>query len=150
MTYGGKHGIEDTVLKLLRRIGWDHWDPIEIRSLNDVAWQNGAADEYDSYMCEAYRRILAGNTPEAVALYLDGIMENDMSFGAPTPAMHASSVRTVLAISRLVDGNASDVLTPSAPRSPIGSSFQSFLEEEGIAEECNATALKKLAALREI
>jgi hypothetical protein len=150
MTDGAKHEIDDTVLKALRQIGWDHWDPIEIRSFNDVDWRRGAADEYDTYMCEAYRRSVAGETADAVALYLDGIVEHNMSFGPPTPEMHASSLKTARAIRKLVVGTDDGYpITACPPISSIGSSFQSFLEEEGIAEECNAAALQKLAVLRE-
>jgi hypothetical protein len=150
MTDGAKHEIDDTVLKSLRQIGWDHWNPIEIRLFNDVDWRRGAADEYDTYMCEAYRRSVAGEAADAVAFYLDGVVEHNMSFGTPTPEVHASSLKTALAIRKLiVGGDGGYPTTDGTPVSSIGSSFQSFLEEEGIAEECNAAALQKLAVLRE-
>lgn len=83
----------------LRRIGWDHWDPIGIRRLDDSAWQNDAADEYDTYLLQAANMILQGATLETVATYLYDIISDSMALGPPGEAVHRASLRTAEAIS---------------------------------------------------
>ncbi|MBB4333273.1 hypothetical protein [Rhizobium leguminosarum] len=83
----------------LRKIGWDHWDPIGIRQLDDSAWRNNAADEYDTYLLQAANMILQGATCETVAAYLDDIISGSMALGPPSEAVHRASLLTAEAIS---------------------------------------------------
>jgi len=83
----------------LRKIGWDHWDPIRMRQLDDSAWRNNAADEYDTYLLQAANMILQGATVETVAAYLDDIISDSMALGPPSEAVHRASLRTAEAIS---------------------------------------------------
>lgn len=83
----------------LRKIGWDHWDPIRIRQLDDSAWRNNAADEYDTYLLQAANMILQGATCETVAAYLDDIISGSMALGPPSEAVHHASLLTAEAIS---------------------------------------------------
>ncbi|MBX5185104.1 hypothetical protein HJB86_09805 [Rhizobium sp. NZLR3b] len=88
-----------TDIHALRQIGWDHWDPIGIRQLDDLAWRNNAADEYDTYLLQAANMILEGATLETAAAYLDDIISNDMALGPVDEAVHGASLRTAEAIS---------------------------------------------------
>ncbi|MCV9943886.1 hypothetical protein [Rhizobium sp. BT-175] len=83
----------------LRKIGWDHWDPIGIRQLDDPAWRTDAADEYDTYLLQAAHMILQGATCETVAAYLDDIISDSMALGPPSEAVHRASLLTAEAIS---------------------------------------------------
>lgn len=85
-------------IRALRQIGWDHWDPIRIRQFDDTAWQEGAADEYDSYLLEAATMMLRGAPLEAVIAYLDRIVAEHMAIGPADEAMHQASTRTACAI----------------------------------------------------
>jgi hypothetical protein len=83
----------------LRKIGWDHWDPIRMRQLDDSAWRNNAADEYDTYLLQAANMILQGATCETVDAYLDDIISGSMALGPPSEAVHHASLLTAEAIS---------------------------------------------------
>ncbi|MGO6847545.1 hypothetical protein GFL38_30470 [Rhizobium leguminosarum bv. viciae] len=83
----------------LRKIGWDHWDPIVIRQLDDSAWRNNAADEYDTYLLQAANMILQGATCETVAVYLDDIISDAIALGPPSEAVHRASLLTAEVIS---------------------------------------------------
>jgi len=85
-------------MKILRRIGWDHWDPIGIRPWKDPAWRRAAADEYDSYLLRAAGMILQNSSLETVAAYLDEIVVINMGLGPVSAAIHGASVRTVEAM----------------------------------------------------
>jgi len=85
-------------MKVLRQIGWDHWDPIGIRQWKDPAWRRAAADEYDSYLLHAAGMVLQNSSLEAVAAYLDEIVVINMGLGPVNAAIHGASARTVDAI----------------------------------------------------
>jgi hypothetical protein len=94
-------------LSRLRQIGWDEWDPIGIRSINDQSWRGPAADEYDQYLLHAASLLLGGAGKKRVVEYLDMIASEHMVLGR-TEAGRIAAVRTVDAIAaylaRLSDG----------------------------------------------
>ncbi len=63
-------------LHQLRRIGWDLWDPIDLRGFCSKDLSAGPIDEYDEFMISAYKRLEAGQDIEKVAEYLQDIAEN--------------------------------------------------------------------------
>ncbi|MCO6184822.1 hypothetical protein [Rhizobium sp. L1K21] len=85
-------------IRALRQIGWDYWDPIGIRQLNDIDWRTNAADEYDTYLLRAAHLLMRGETPEGVAQYLDQIGSENMGLGPVNAASHQASLRTAEAI----------------------------------------------------
>ncbi|WP_245500456.1 hypothetical protein [Rhizobium leguminosarum] len=95
----------------LRKIGWNHWDPIGIRQLDDSASRTNAGDEYDTYLLQAANMILQGATCETVAAYLDDIISDSMALGPPSEAVHRASLLTAEAISALFAGRSSKLLT---------------------------------------
>jgi len=82
-------------MKVLRQIGWDHWDPIGIRQWKDPTSRRAAADEYDSYLLHAAGMVLQNSSLEAVAAYLDKIVVINMGLGPVNAAIHDASARTV-------------------------------------------------------
>lgn len=88
-------GIE---IEALRKIGWDHWDPIGIRQMFDESWCEQAADEYDSYLLQAARMILQGCEQKDVAAWLDEIITRHMGL----EPLAGASMRTVKAIAALL------------------------------------------------
>ncbi|MGO7046121.1 hypothetical protein ACCT07_24955 [Rhizobium johnstonii] len=86
----------------LRKIGWDHWDPIDIRQLDDSALRNNAAEEYDTYLLHAAHMILQGATCETVAAYFDDMISDSMALGPPSEAVHRASLLTAEAISAIL------------------------------------------------
>jgi hypothetical protein len=85
-------------VKILRRIGWDHWDPIGIRQVDDQAWRTTAANEYDSYLLHAANMLLHGSMPAAVATYLEEIVVIKMGLGPVNDAIQGAALQTVNAI----------------------------------------------------
>lgn len=85
-------------LSRLRQIGWDHWDPIGIRSFDTDDWKENAADEYDSYLIQVVSKLHRGETTEDVVAYLDWIGSDYMGLGPVTDEDHRASVATVEAI----------------------------------------------------
>ncbi|MEF0938927.1 hypothetical protein [Rhizobium sp. BR 362] len=92
----------------LRQIGWDNWDPIGIRQIDDVAWRSTAADEYDTYLFHVANMILGGTTSDEAAAYLDRIASDNMAVGPVKEAGHHASLRTVEAISAYMLDNGSN------------------------------------------
>jgi hypothetical protein len=94
-------------LSRLREIGWDEWDPIGIRSMDDQCWRNSAADEYDAYLLHVASLLLGGAEEQRAVEYLDRIASEHMGLGR-TEAGRLAAVRTVEAIAaylaRLSDG----------------------------------------------
>lgn len=88
----------------LREIGWREWDPIGIWQFADDAWQNGAADEYDSYLAEVARGLRAGWTMDEAVEYLVGIECEHIGF-SERPTTRPRAEATVKAIRQLVGGN---------------------------------------------
>lgn len=82
----------------LRQIGWDEWDPIGIRQLNDHDWRQGAADEYDCYLLHVADLLESGAVVAEAAEYLDKIASEHMGLGPFTETGHIASVKTVEAI----------------------------------------------------
>ena len=86
-------------LAALRQIGWDHWDPIQIRRMDSTSWLNGAADEYDGYMLKAADMIVRGATDIQATVYLDFIAWHYIATGID----EGRSMKTVKAIRAYVD-----------------------------------------------
>ena len=87
----------------LRQIGWDNWDPIGIRQLDDSAWRTDAADEYDTYLLQAAEMILHGSALETVAAYLDKIVSEYMGLEPVNEAIRHDSMRAAAAIAAYVN-----------------------------------------------
>jgi len=85
-------------MKILRRIGWDHWDPIGIRQVDDPAWRTIATSEYDSYLLRAANMLLHGSMPAAVAAYLEEIVVIKMGLGPVSDVIQDAAIQTVDAI----------------------------------------------------
>lgn len=85
-------------MKILRRIGWDHWDPIGIRQVDDPAWRTTATSEYDSYLLHAANMLLHGSMPAAVAAYLEEIVVIKMGLGPVSDVIQDAAIQTVDAI----------------------------------------------------
>ena len=85
----------------LRQIGWDVWDPIGIRALNDDAWQRSAADEYDAYLRKVAADLRGGCSLRDAAGYLVQIEREHMGLGF-NPGQEARAEATVLAIQKCV------------------------------------------------
>jgi hypothetical protein len=96
-------------LSRLRQIGWDEWDPIGIRSMDDQCWRSSAANEYDAYLIHAASLLRGGAEKLRAVEYLDMIASEHMGLGR-TEAGRIAAVRTVEAIAaylnRLSDGPA--------------------------------------------
>ncbi|WP_246206982.1 hypothetical protein [Methylocystis heyeri] len=65
----------------LRQIGWDEWDPIGIRSIDDRSWRGPAADEYDAYLLHAASLLLGGAEKKRAVEYLDMIASEHIGLG---------------------------------------------------------------------
>ncbi len=85
-------------LSRLRQIGWDHWDPIGIRSFGYDDWKSDAADEYDRYILHVVSMLHSGRTPEQAVTYLNWVGSEYMGLGAITTEANLASVATVDAI----------------------------------------------------
>jgi hypothetical protein len=81
----------------LRRIGWEIWDPIGVRGV-------APADEYDTYLLHVAGLLRRSASTREIAAYLDTIAADHMGIGPTTAEGHASSERTVEAISRYLRG----------------------------------------------
>jgi hypothetical protein len=102
-------------LSRLRQIGWDEWDPIGIRSIDDHSWRGPAADEYDQYLLHAARLLLGGAGKERAIEYLDMIASEHMGLGKKTEAGRIAAVRTVDAIAAYL-GSLSDAVRSKLAR----------------------------------
>lgn len=81
----------------IRQIGWDNWDPIGLRQIDPNAWQEDAADEYDSYVLHVVRLLQNGQSVSDAVAYLDEIASEHMGLGMRLE-LHQASQRTVEAI----------------------------------------------------
>ncbi|SFL20730.1 hypothetical protein SAMN04487938_3674 [Lysobacter sp. cf310] len=63
------------VVRLIREVLIEHWDPIGVMS--DPDWPR---DEYDSYIGGVYRCLAQGESAEAIARHLCFIEETTMGF----------------------------------------------------------------------
>lgn len=89
---------QDHDIAALREIGWREWDPIGIREMNDDAWQNGAADEYDSYLIEVADGLLSGWSADQAIDYLVSIERDHMALGEhPTARERAATTVDAIA-----------------------------------------------------
>jgi hypothetical protein len=86
-------------LSELRKIGWDDWDPIGIRSVESADWKTCAADEYDSYLLQVVDLLRQGGQPKDAISYLDRVVTEHMGLGRLTDERHQASVKCVQAIS---------------------------------------------------
>lgn len=85
-------------LSRLRQIGWDHWDPIGIRSFETDDWKENAADEYDGYLLEVVSMLHRGQSTADAIAYLDWVGSEHMGLGPVTDEAHRASIATVEAI----------------------------------------------------
>jgi hypothetical protein len=82
----------DELLAEVRRILWQHWDPIGV---ND---QPGAFGEYDSYAPPIVSRLSRGTTASDIDSYLSYVETLDMGL-SPRPASHrVKAVSLLLAL----------------------------------------------------
>jgi len=89
-------------LSALRDIGWKEWDPIGIKQFAGDAWQNGSADEYDSYLSRVVTGLQSGWTLDDAANYLVEIERDYIGLGeGPTSRQRAEA--TVKAIRDLIE-----------------------------------------------
>lgn len=91
------HGIS-----ALREIGWREWDPIGIRKMGGDAWQNGAADEYDTYLAEVASGLKSGWSAEQAIDYLMSV-ERDYTGLGDLPDARDRATATVKAIVSFLD-----------------------------------------------
>lgn len=98
-----KIGVAEIQLARLRQIGWDEWDPIGIRQINDTDWRTGAADEYDAYLLDVAHMLDQGKSSDEAVEYLDMIFSEHMGLGQVTDLSHCASVRTVSEINRYLE-----------------------------------------------
>lgn len=94
---------DDTERAALRRIGWDHWDPIGLGALGPEIRQGPAADEYDAYLAHVAALLRAGASHEEAAAYLDGIARDDMCLGPGDAGRRAACARTVAAVAAYLE-----------------------------------------------
>lgn len=72
-------------LSRIRQIGWDHWDPIGIRSFGTDGWKEGAADEYDAYLLQVVGKLHRGEPIESAISYLEVSVLCEPLSGRGTP-----------------------------------------------------------------
>ena len=65
-------------LSALREIGWTCWDPIGIFDMVGPGFNNGPADEYDSYLMIAFGMTQSGKSVDEVGDYLTKIASEHM------------------------------------------------------------------------
>lgn len=76
------------VVRLIREVLIDHWDPIGVMSEPD--WPR---DEYDSYIGGVYRCLAQGESAEAIARHLCFVEEAMMGFRSRPEALLPVALR---------------------------------------------------------
>jgi hypothetical protein len=66
--------VSDDILRSLRDIGWEVWDPIGINEL-----PGRPDDEYDRYLIRAWQMAQVGDDPFKIAAYLRMISRDSMA-----------------------------------------------------------------------
>lgn len=95
--------MSNQLIEDLRKIGWDHWDPIEIRRGESDAWKDRAADQYDTYLMTAAKMLTNGKAVDDVADYLDDIVAVTMyDTDTVSDEMHVKSLKTAEEIAWLL------------------------------------------------
>ena len=81
-------------LSALREIGWTCWDPIGIFDMVGSGFNEGPADEYDSYLMVAFGMTQSGKPIDEVASYLTEIASVHMGLSnVGGTAEHATARR---------------------------------------------------------
>ncbi len=80
------------LLTEVRRILWEHWDPIGV---ND---EPGAFGEYDAYAAPIVARLLRGTTAADIDSYLAGVETLSMGLVQRPSASRAKAVSLLLAL----------------------------------------------------
>lgn len=87
-------------IERLREIGWEHWDPIDLKGIAGLIglvaqWPE---DEYDTYLLKAAADLWNGKTEAQVAAYLLKVEVRTMGLGdTPGASGRAARVTTELA-----------------------------------------------------
>lgn len=92
----------EELIRCLRQIGWDLWDPIGIRSVGDDAWEKNAADEYDRYLFHIADMLQQGKSVDEAAAYLDRVATEWMGLGPGNEATYLASKATATAVSAYI------------------------------------------------
>lgn len=83
-------------LARLRKIGWEHWDPIGLSGTDDQP-----DDEYDSYLLQAVGKLWNGASHEEVVDYFSNIESEHMGLG-DAPGVRERAREVVSALGRYV------------------------------------------------
>jgi hypothetical protein len=90
-------------LSVVRDIGWELWDPIELNGSEGGWRRSNAADEYDRYLMRVANSLQCGETDESLVDYLISIETEHMGL-TDTIAARSRAEATVAAIRELVEG----------------------------------------------
>lgn len=89
-------------IKTLREIGWNYWDPINLRDIEEMDGSEfGCDDEYDTYLMQAAGQLINGKSIKEVTDYLVDIEQNYMGLGEGK-GLNVRAEETVLRISNLI------------------------------------------------
>jgi len=90
-------------LSVLRDIGWDRWDPIELNGSEGGWRRSNAADEYDRYLFRVAGRLQTGELDGPLVDYLVSIETGHMGLTYSSTARSRAEA-TVAAIREQLEG----------------------------------------------
>jgi hypothetical protein len=99
-------------LSVLRRIGWDYWDPIGIKNLVSDDLNEGPVDEYDKYLLQVVSRLCQGASKAEAASYLASIASDHMGLSSASEdhPSHLISVEKIAAYLQSLEEGPRDIL----------------------------------------